>query len=226
MDYHSHNAIHLLRVIISSYKISNSMTVQPLIESGMIANPNYKFCFVLDKTSMFTITSTLLKRKNTSNAVATALLSLSKKNSNNNSNSLTHHVKPLQIIWSEFQNRWDEHNTVHIDDLSRNFALSLQNGLKIKAYYRKKASSGRNDNELLSLSNYLIQLAHCQQPFNTINFTIWSDVVAGRRPLVPPPATTTTMTTPQSKNSDDDPDNTSDNENSTKNGNVTNNSKR
>ena len=52
-----------------------------LIELGMLTNPGYKFCFVLDKTSMFKISST--KR---------------------NGSSVVHHVKPLQIIWSKFDN--------------------------------------------------------------------------------------------------------------------------
>lgn len=78
-----------------------------LIELGMVTHPGYKFCFVLDKTSMFTIEST--KR---------------------NGSKVKHHVKPLKIIWSRFAGRWGSHNTVHIDDLSRNFALNLGSGLK------------------------------------------------------------------------------------------------
>jgi ubiquitin-like domain-containing CTD phosphatase 1 len=174
-----------------------------LIELGMITNPNYKFCFVLDKTSMFTITSTLKSNK--------TLLSASTKSKLNIKNgSVTHHVKPLQIIWSKFNNRWNTHNTVHIDDLSRNFALNIHNGIKIKAYYRKKASSGRRDIELLALSKYLIQLATCQQSFTTINFSIWSDVAAGRRPLL---TTTTTTVPPKVDNNNDNNNNNNNNAN-------------
>ena len=47
-----------------------------LTELGMLTHPNYKFCFVLDKTSMFAVKST--KKDGT---------------------IFRHHVKPLQIIW-------------------------------------------------------------------------------------------------------------------------------
>lgn len=134
-----------------------------LIELGMVTHPGYKFCFVLDKTSMFTVVST--KRDGT---------------------SIKHHVKPLQIIWSKYP-QWGSHNTCHIDDLSRNFALNLSSGLKIKAYYRKK-SSARQDNELLLLSQYLEQVAHAHDggkgvSFDDMDFHYWQDVVAGKRPL-------------------------------------------
>ena len=131
-----------------------------LIELGMVSHPRYKFCFVLDKTSMFTIVST--KR---------------------DGSSVQHHVKPLEIIWRKFPERWGAHNTVHIDDLSRNFALNLGNGLKCKAYFRKKASS-RRDTELLGLSTYLVQLA--QTPgvdFEKVDFGNWMDVVSGKKKI-------------------------------------------
>ena len=118
----------------------------------------YKFCFVLDKTSMFTVKST--KR---------------------HGSSVVHHVKPLQIIWTKFP-RWGSHNTVHIDDLSRNFALNLSSGLKCKAFYRKK-SSARRDSELLGLAKYLEELAIAQVDFDAIDFHVWQDVVSGKRTL-------------------------------------------
>ena len=131
-----------------------------LIELGMVSHPHYKFCFVLDKTSMFTIVST--KRDGT---------------------SVKHHVKPLEIIWRKFPNQWGPHNTVHIDDLSRNFALNLGNGLKCKAFFRKKSSS-RRDTELLGLSNYLVQLAQTPEvDFEKVDFTYWMDVVNGKKKI-------------------------------------------
>lgn len=134
-----------------------------LIELGMLTHPGYKFVFVLDKTSMFTVVST--KR-------------------NDRSVSITHHVKPLQIIWSKFPEYWGPHNTVHVDDLSRNFALNLGSGLKIKPYHRKK-SSARKDMELLLLSRYLTILATTPGVrFEDVDFSKWPDVVAGKRPLL------------------------------------------
>ena len=129
-----------------------------LTELGMVANPGYKFCFVLDKTSMFSITST--KRDGT---------------------SYKHQVKPLQIIWSKFP-QWGAFNTVHLDDLSRNFALNQLSGLKVKAYYRKK-SSGKRDIELVMLSHYLAELARVNLPFDQIDFLKWTNVVSGQQSM-------------------------------------------
>ena len=92
-----------------------------------------------------------------------------------------HHVKPLQIIWSKFP-RWGSHNTVHIDDLSRNFALNLSSGIKIKAYYRKKSKASR-DSELLGLSKYLVDLAEAKISFDDVDFDSWHDVVSGNGTL-------------------------------------------
>ena len=127
-----------------------------LTELGMLTHPGYKFCFVLDKTSMFTIKST--KRDQT---------------------SVTHHVKPLQIIWSKFP-QWGPHNTVHLDDLSRNFALNLSSGIKVKAYYRKK-SKARADAELLGLGSYLQTLALSGISFDSVDFRQWQEVASGSK---------------------------------------------
>ena len=130
-----------------------------MTELGMLTNPGYKICFVLDKTSMFTVKST--KR---------------------NGSSVVHHVKPLQIIWTKFP-RWGSHNTVHVDDLSRNFALNLGSGLKVNGFYRKR-SSARRDTELLGLTKYLEQVATAKVSFDEISFDVWTDVVSGKKPLV------------------------------------------
>lgn len=123
----------------------------------MLTN-QYKFLFVLDKTSMFTIKST--KR---------------------DGSSLVHHVKPLQLIWTKFP-QWGSHNTVHVDDLSRNFALNFRSGLKCKAYFRKK-SSARRDVELLGLGRYLELLALSGLGFDLVDHGDWEEVVRGKAQL-------------------------------------------
>jgi len=134
----------------------------------MLTHPGYKVCFVLDKTSMFQIIST-----------------------NRSGKKVTHHVKPLQIIWSKFA-QWNNHNTVHIDDLSRNFALNLGSGLKCTAYYRKKkkkrsasgAGDGSKDSELLGLGRFLELLATNEKVYDTfqdVDFQFWQDYVSGKR---------------------------------------------
>jgi len=146
-----------------------------LTELGMLTNPGYNFCFVLDKTSMFRITSTTTK--------------------GTSSKKVEHQVKPLQLIWNKFPNRWNATNTVHLDDLRRNFALNWSSGLRVLAYYRKKKKRGtipQRDTELAGLTHYLVQLAQAtttimatnEQPepvdFASVNFDRWQDVVAGK----------------------------------------------
>lgn len=131
-----------------------------LIELGMLTNARYKFCFVLDKTSMFPITSTL-----------------------KNGETRKHSVKPLQIIWNKFSH-WRPHNTVHLDDLSRNFALNPKNGLKVTPFYRKKKSRSK-DMELLGLATFLQKLALEVHDFTTVDLRDWVDVVAGKKDLQP-----------------------------------------
>lgn len=139
-----------------------------LTELGMLTHPGYKFCFVLDKTSMFQIVST-----------------------NRSGKKISHHVKPLQIIWSKFPH-WNSRNTVHLDDLSRNFALNLGSGLKCTAYYRNKkkkrrsasGGGGANDGELLGLGRFLELLAtdeEASRNFDTVDFQYWQDYVSGKR---------------------------------------------
>jgi ubiquitin-like domain-containing CTD phosphatase 1 len=96
--------------------------------------------------------------------------------------SVQHHVKPLQLIWSKYPDRWGSHNTVHIDDLERNFALNIGSGLKCTAFYRKKLS-GKRDTELVGIGNYLVQLASSGVNFDTVDFSQWADVVGGKKKL-------------------------------------------
>ena len=138
-----------------------------LTELGMLTHPGYKITFVLDKTSMFQIVST-----------------------NKSGKSLTHYVKPLQIIWSKFP-QWSSKNTVHLDDLKRNFALNMSSGLKCTGYYRKKrkkrnSAGGVNDSELLGLGRFCELLAttdEVKDNFDDVDFDFWQDYVSGKREL-------------------------------------------
>ena len=107
------------------------------------------------------------------------------KSTKRDGSSVVHHVKPLQIIWTKFP-RWSSQNTVHIDDLSRNFALNLGSGLKVKGYYRKKTKAAR-DTELLGLMKYLEKLAEEGIGFDDAQFGNWKDVVSGKSSLVKKP---------------------------------------
>ncbi|KAI0032824.1 HAD-like domain-containing protein [Vararia minispora EC-137] len=110
-----------------------------LVELGMIGQGRpYEIAFVLDKSPMFTVFSDLRKDKD--------------------GRPYTHHVKALQIIWNLFP-QFNAKNTVHVDDLSRNFALNPRNGIKISAYKEAGTESGRADRELRRLSRYLLHIA-------------------------------------------------------------------
>jgi ubiquitin-like domain-containing CTD phosphatase 1 len=100
-----------------------------LTEMAILTSPNYKVSFVLDKTVMFEVVSKVrgkLKR---------------------------HHVKPLEFVWQKFGHLWNAKNTIHIDDLSRNFAMNPNNGIKVSAF--RDCANNRDDTELLILTSYL-----------------------------------------------------------------------
>ncbi|SAM83994.1 uncharacterized protein UBRO_06329 [Ustilago bromivora] len=99
-----------------------------LIELNMLGNPDYSISFVIDRTPMFKIQS----------------------------KAGTHEVKALEFIWRRWPDVYGPHNTIHIDDLSRNFAMNPRNGLKIKPY----KDSPNFDTEFIGLRRYLLQLAH------------------------------------------------------------------
>lgn len=48
--------------------------------------------------------------------------------------SFRHEVKALGIIWSKFPKFYSAANTLHVDDLGRNFAMNPKNGIKVHAY--------------------------------------------------------------------------------------------
>ena len=114
-----------------------------------------------------------------------------------NGQKIKHYVKPLQIIWSKFP-QWNASNTIHLDDLSRNFALNLHNGLKVTAYYRKKRKSsngnsssnssnvsiGKKDVELVGLIGYCTKLAKEVDDFQNVEFKDWKEVVNGTKDLI------------------------------------------
>lgn len=99
-----------------------------LVELNMLGNPDYNISFVIDRTPMFRIHSKVG----------------------------THEVKALEFIWRRWPDVYGPHNTIHIDDLSRNFAMNPRNGLKIKAYRQ----APNFDTEFEALRRYLLQLAH------------------------------------------------------------------
>jgi ubiquitin-like domain-containing CTD phosphatase 1 len=117
-----------------------------LTELGMLTHSHYKILFVLDKSVMFRITSTQhrVPRK--------------------------HHVKPLSLIWHKLPH-FSPANTVHIDDLARNFAFNPQSGLRIKAYKNSPVTRA-HDRELLYLERYLTLISSLDD-FSKLDHSQW-----------------------------------------------------
>lgn len=134
-----------------------------LTELGLLAHAHFKICFVLDKTSMFSIVS---RRRDGA--------------------EFKHAVKPLQLIWAKVEG-WDASNTVHVDDLSRNFALNPKAGIKCRAYHRATADAA-NDVELPLLAAYLAKIATAPEGMATFDHAKWRATAKDDlRPKPPPP---------------------------------------
>lgn len=129
-----------------------------LTELDMLMHPDYKISFVLDRTSMFSITSERgrVERR--------------------------HEVKALEIIWRKFpEGKFGPVNTIHIDDLSRNFALNPQSGLKISPYKHSQTTNvASTDRELYYLMRYLSLIAREESGFTTLNHKHWKQYAAAR----------------------------------------------
>ncbi len=94
---------------------------------------------------------------------------------------------------------------MHLDDLSRNFALNLGSGLRCTPFYRKKKTKNRTRNsentasignesdtaasrpskdvELLGIGQFLEMLATNEhvETFDDVDFRYWQDYVGGKR---------------------------------------------
>ncbi|EJD02204.1 HAD IIID h [Fomitiporia mediterranea MF3/22] len=123
-----------------------------LHELGMIGSDrnNYKINFVLDKTSMFKVFSV------------------------RNGQQFPHHVKPLKIIWNLFP-QYNASNTIHVDDLGRNFALNPGEGLKISAFKDAHTPRALEDRELEKLARYMVHIASVPD-LTTVNHKDWKKV--------------------------------------------------
>lgn len=115
---------------------------------NMVFSDQFKIAFVLDRTSMFSVTS------------------------RRGRDERTHEVKALEIIWRKFPQRWNAQNTIHIDDISRNFALNPQSGLKIHPF-RNAPVSRATDRELPKLDRYLTLIATLEPDFTKLKHKHW-----------------------------------------------------
>ncbi|TFK42462.1 HAD-like domain-containing protein [Crucibulum laeve] len=123
-----------------------------LVELGMIgSNRNYQISFVLDKTCMFTVFT------------------------ERDGKPWTHSVKALKIIWNHFP-QYDASNTIHVDDLSRNFALNPKEGLKIHAFKNAHTAEAMADRELDKLTRYMLHIANVTD-FKSLSHKNWKQTL-------------------------------------------------
>ena len=72
-------------------------------------------------------------------------------------------------------------NTLHVDDLSRNFVLNMSNGIKIPAFKDVTTSpAARSDRELERLARYLLHVASAED-VSVLNHKVWAHL---RRPFL------------------------------------------
>ncbi|KAJ7172051.1 HAD subfamily IIID h [Mycena filopes] len=129
-----------------------------LVELEMVGSDrNYHISFVLDKTPMFTVFT------------------------ERDGKPWTHSVKALEIIWNKFP-QFNAGNTIHVDDLSRNFALNPNEGLKISAFKGAHTREAIADRELDKLARYMLHIADVGD-FRTLAHKDWKTIVKS----LPPP---------------------------------------
>lgn len=96
----------------------------------------------------------------------------------------TLNVKPLGVIWGQ-NLQWGPHNTLMLDDLSRNFLMNPQSGLKIRPCRHMTVEANRlADRELLRLGRYLRLLATVED-FRGLDHKQWEAFVRARREELP-----------------------------------------
>lgn len=67
-----------------------------------------------------------------------------------------HEVKALELIWRKIP-FYNATNTLHLDDLGRNFVLNPGSGVKISPF--KNALVNKHDRQLVFMARYFLQLA-------------------------------------------------------------------
>merc|ERR1712107_44767 len=102
-----------------------------LTELGLLMHPQFSISWCMDRSSMFSVSSM-----------------------DRHGQTRVHEVKALEVIWSKFT-AYGAHNTVHVDDVSRNFAMNPRNGIEVIPFRVRNAGS---DVELKHITAYLLSL--------------------------------------------------------------------
>eukprot|EP00668_Euglena_longa_P015178 GGOE01019231.1.p1 GENE.GGOE01019231.1~~GGOE01019231.1.p1 ORF type:complete len:372 (+),score=125.93 GGOE01019231.1:26-1141(+) len=113
-----------------------------LTEMGILFATDYRVAFILDQTAMPRVEDrNYYKRKRDATRTDPKF----------------YEIKPLQLIWEKLPDVYTPRNTIHVDDLSRNFVMNPKNGLKISAY-KNAPQTHRTDRELLLVGYYLMHI--------------------------------------------------------------------
>ncbi|KAI0230348.1 Ubiquitin-like domain-containing CTD phosphatase 1 [Lamellibrachia satsuma] len=118
-------------------------------ELGVMANENYKLCFMIDSLAMITVDT----------GPKYGVIE----------------VKPLGVIWGKFE-QYNSQNTIMFDDLRRNFLMNPQNGLKIRPFCKAHLNRHK-DRELLKLADYLKDIAQLED-FSSLNHRKWESYMS------------------------------------------------
>ncbi|EZG85829.1 putative ubiquitin-like domain CTD phosphatase 1 [Gregarina niphandrodes] len=80
-------------------------------------------------------------------------------------------VKCLRLIWDSCPELYSEKNTLHIDDLHKNFGLNPKNGILVSPYRKANYDT---DTELLKLTQYLLRVAKLDD-VTTMDHSTWKN---------------------------------------------------
>lgn len=150
-----------------------------LYELGMLNHPDYRLCFVLDDSHQIPLTMSY--KCDEPERYRKHIEKHGQKKSKytlTSDNILTrvHRVKPLQVIWN-FNSNWTDSNTIHIDDLEKNFVFNPQCGFVCSKYDRKDR---KTDKELIQIASYLEYIAVEHPNFSLINHKEWRKLMVER----------------------------------------------
>ncbi|KNE70129.1 HAD hydrolase, family IIID [Allomyces macrogynus ATCC 38327] len=130
-----------------------SQTVRAALESklagmGLLTHPGYRIAFVLDRSAMIEL----------------ALPNW----------DAPHPVKPLAVIWARFPGVYTARNSLHVDDVRRNFVLNPRNGIKVVPWYVGKTSKGAvKDTECTRVAQYLLHVAEHVEDVTSVDHSRW-----------------------------------------------------
>eukprot|EP01012_Entosiphon_sulcatum_P016781 TRINITY_DN21663_c0_g1_i1.p1 TRINITY_DN21663_c0_g1~~TRINITY_DN21663_c0_g1_i1.p1 ORF type:complete len:348 (+),score=76.62 TRINITY_DN21663_c0_g1_i1:26-1069(+) len=136
-----------------------------LTEMGLLLHHDFRVSFILDREHMISVTDrNYYQRKQKE-----------KRKDGEDKKVKKYEVKPLAVIWNKFPQWFHAANTVHVDDLERNFVMNRRNGLRISAY-RNAATAYRTDRELLLLGAFLVSVKDCSD-FRDLELNAWREQV-------------------------------------------------